>query len=263
MEPWIPVLVGEAETWRVLGLGSSDWVAVGSGLGGALLGAIVAGVIAALLQNKAANHAYDLQIKAAEQAERNAEGDRKALARDNAVRLMMRASLILVHIDAIVASLHRQLENANRDGLTGHPLWARVPGFVGSSRLQLFEVSELSPFLDAHEFALVARCVELGLQHEVLVETIARYNRSRDRLRELLPPEALDDGMLFTPANEQLLNRLTPYTADLDNLVAKIKTRSEEQLVRAREVNEMVGKAGERLFGPGFPRVNPVETGKA
>lgn len=179
-------------------------------------------------------------------------------ARDNAVRLMMRASQILVHTRATVDSLHRQLENANTYGLTGHPMWARVPGIIGSSRLQLFEVAELAPFLDFHEFALVSRCVELGMQHEVLIASIDQYNRVRAKLKDVIPAEALEDGTLFTRANERVLARLTPYTVELDNLMAQIKDRAEIQLKRAIELNVMIGERGEGLFGPGFPHVNPA-----
>lgn len=257
MDPWVPVLVDQTDTWSALGLERSDWVAVGSGLGGALLGALIAGVIAAWLQKLSANHSLQLQTKAAEHVSKQAEDARLASARDNAVRLMMRASLILVDIEATVDALHRQLENANQSGLTGHPLWARVPGFVGSSRAQLFEVTELSPFLDAKEFGIVSRCVELGLQHEVLTESIARYNQARSKLKDVISAEDLGDGLLFTSANRDLLNRISPYTVELDSLISQIKNRSEKQLDRARELNLLIGSAGEKLFGATFPRVNP------
>lgn len=258
METWVPILTWNTGSTDLLGLGGSDWVAVGSGLGGALLGAIVAGVIAAWLQVKAADHAHGLQVAAIDHASKQVEIARKAVARDNAVRLMMRASQILVHIKATVDSLHRQLENANSHGLTGHPLWARVPGIVGSAQPQLFEVEELAPFLEAHEFALVSRCVELGMQHEVLVASIEQYNRVRTKLKDLIPAEALEEDTLFAPANEKVLLRLTPYTAELDSLMAQIKDRAETQLKRARELNVSIGETGEKLFGPGFPHVNPA-----
>lgn len=258
METWVPVLAWDTGSTDLLGLGGSDWVAVGSGLGGALLGAIVAGVIAAWLQMKAANHAHGLQVAAIDHASKQVEIARKTVARDGAVRLMMRASQILVRIKAIVDSLHRQLENANSHGLTGHPLWARVPGIVGSSQPQLFEVEELAPFLDAHEFALVSRCVELGMQHEVLVASIEQYNRVRTKLKDLIPAGALEEDALFAPLNEKVLLRLTPYTTELDSLMAQIKERAETQLKRARELNVLIGETGEKLFGPGFPHVNPA-----
>lgn len=199
--------------------------------------------------------------KAADHAAEQAAISQKAAARENAVRLMMRASLNFVDISAKVDALHRQLDNANRAGLTGHPMWARVPGIFGGTRLQLFEVSELSPFLNAGEVAVVSRCVELGLQHQVLIETIERYNQGRSKLKELLPPEALANGSLLTPANQALLLRLTPYTDELDSLISIFKGRAEKQLERARELNVIVGEAGTRLFGASFPRVNPKALG--
>ncbi|WEK03873.1 MAG: hypothetical protein P0Y65_17015 [Candidatus Devosia phytovorans] len=259
METLVPVLVWDTGSTEFLGLAASDWVAVGSGLGGALLGSLVAGIIAAWLQVKAADHAHRLQMAAIDHSSKQHEIARIAAARDNAVRLMMRASQILVHIRATVDSLHRQLENANRYGLTGHPMWARVPGIVGSTRLQLFEVDELAPFLEAHEFALVSRCVELGLQHEVLVASIDQYNRVRAKMKDLIPPDALEDGTLFDSDKEKVLARLVPYTAELNALMAQIKHRSETQLSRARELNVLIGERGEKLFGPGFPHVNPAE----
>lgn len=96
------------------------------------------------------------------------------------------------------------------------------------------------------------------MQHEVLVASIQQYNRVRTKVKDLIPAEALEEDTLFAPANERVLLRLTPYTAELDSLMAQIKDRAETQLKRAHELNVSIGETGEKLFGPGFPQVNPV-----
>ncbi|KFL31437.1 hypothetical protein JP75_07735 [Devosia riboflavina] len=243
--PWLPIFYESSSPELWLGFAISDWVAIGSGLAGAVIGAVVGGAISAKLQNNAAKDAA-----------KQAEADRTAIARANAIKLMMRASIMLNDVKSTVDAIHNQLDKANQHRLTGAPLWARIAGVVGGSRLQPLEIDELLPFIDARKYDLVSKYVELTMQHEVLNDSVDLYNKLRANLKDMLSATSADGTLLYTPATPETEAKIRPHTVEMESLIQQIKPRAEAMLKAAIDLNSQIGPAGREMFGPSFPGVD-------
>ncbi len=228
----------------------SDWFALASGFGGALLGAVVGGCISYLLARQTN----------AETAKRDG-ASRLESKKGEALRLLIKSSLILSQVQATVTSIHRSLENANEHGMGVGPLWERMVPIIGSAPKYAVDASELSPFVEAKEYELVAEFIELVMQHDALNHSVELYSRLRMGLKELIShTEQVDGSMLFSGLTEKEHARILPHLIEIESLAADIKPRSERLLEQARKVTFAIGPAARKHFAdPSFPMWNERE----
>lgn len=245
MEPWIPVLYDSP------GLNGGDWIALASGLGGAVLGSVVGGMISWRLQSQA------FARQAQSEASAKTEADRAST-----VRIMLGASLVLNDAIGTRDAIYSSLQKANEVGLSSQPLWHRVVPILGKPFENPISLDDLAPLITAREYDVVSRVVEMHMQHRVISQSLQVYSEKRTALNAMMPSRMVDrgSGLLSWEGNDEDTARLAPFTTELESLATILKDRVENFVPFAKKLNDDIGHVGEQLYGKTFPRVKVSPT---
>jgi hypothetical protein len=185
------------------------------GIGGGVVGAIVGGAIAWILAHQAAV-----------ESRRRDEEERQQAMKSRALRLMVKASLILTDVVGTMQTIDDSLSAANERGLALGPMWQRVMPIVGQQKAFDVDADELAPLIQAKEYALFQEAVDLVMQHQAFVQAVAEYSLKRQALKDHMPaPVAVSGGLVTSPMTAEDMARLAPRTLELARLIHEVAWR--------------------------------------
>ncbi|WP_223475882.1 hypothetical protein [Oricola indica] len=215
-----------------------------SGFGGALLGALVGGFISWLLAKQSS----------AETLKRDREA-RDEEQKSYALRLMVKASLVLSDVVAIKNAINQSLSDANERGLSHLPFWRRVIPIVPSSKSYEVDASELVPLIAAKEADLVTAATEVFMQHATLIAAIDTYFEKRGEIKKLIKRHSgVRDGVVMSELTESEIAALAPYELELESIIKEVRSALGPLQANAEKVTFGIGPAIQKHYGDkGFP----------
>ncbi|MBZ9815272.1 hypothetical protein [Mesorhizobium sp. CA7] len=226
----------------------SESATLASGFGGAVLGSGISAFVSFVLARQTSREAL----------ERN-ESARLAEQEASALRLMVKASLVLSDITAIQKVIDQSLSEANDRGLTSEPFWKRVLPIVGSYQIYDVDAAELTPLIAAKNNELMHNAVTLFMQHRNLVESVKVYSEKRELVKSIVTRHKVEEGGVITSGvTEEELSRLTPLAVELESLIIGIREMLPDLTQIAEAVTFGTGPAMRKFFGNGqFPIFAP------
>ncbi|MER9939029.1 hypothetical protein [Mesorhizobium sp. M0011] len=230
---------------------TAEYATLLSGFGGAVLGSGMSAFVALVLARQTAKETLDRDIGA-----RNAEQQSYAL------RLMVKASLILSDVVAIQRTIESSLSDANDRHLTSLPLWKRILPIVGSYQLYDVDAAELSPLIAAKDSDLMQSAVTLFMQHRNLVEAVKVYSEKRDLVKGHITHHiASADGVITSDLTKEEVSRLAPLEMELESLVKNIRSMIPDLVTLGEQVTYGVGPAMRKFYADDeFPVFKPISS---
>lgn len=245
IDPWVPVFYESA------GFGLQDWVTVGVGVGGALLGALAGGWISARQAKSDRDHQEHQELKA-------------KLARDKAllVKAQFQASLILADAEATVTAIEASIAKTAEAGLSDAPLFIRIMPIVGFMTTPPTDIETIGPLIDAKENGLVQDYFELHAKHEVLTQSLRRFDQVKEDLNERVSPYMTwHEGLAQVAMTPQREAQLKPFFDSANSLAEQIQAMALEVRRLARSTTYGIGPAAQRIYNDKrFPILVPKET---
>ncbi|MEQ8306677.1 MAG: hypothetical protein RIA09_08965 [Hoeflea sp.] len=231
----------------------AEFATLVSGFGGALLGAVVGGMISWVLARQSA----------ANTARRDKEA-RNQEQKAHALRLMVKASLVLSDVVAIKNSIDQSLSEANEKGLSHYPFWRRVLPIVSSYQTYPIEASELAPLMEAKANEIVYAATDMLMKHSILVAALERYSEKRGELKKIMKRHtATEDGVLTSALTEDEVAEMAPYEIELESLIKEVRSRLEPIQNLTEKVTYGIGPAIQTHYGDKeFPVFVAAETGQ-
>ncbi|MER9411445.1 hypothetical protein [Mesorhizobium sp. M0589] len=228
---------------------TAEYATLLSGFGGAVLGSGMSALVAFILARQTSKETLNRDISA-----RNAEQQSYAL------KLAVKASLILSDVVAIQRSIDSSLSDANDRNLTAQPLWKRILPIVGSYQLYDVDAAELSPLIAAKDGTLMHSAVTLFMQHRNLVEAVKVYGQKRDLVKDYITHHiAAADGVLTSGLTEADVGRLAPLEMELESLVNGIREMISDLVRMGEQVTYGIGPAMRKFYAnTEFPVFVPI-----
>lgn len=245
--------MSDPATAVIWGLSADQVTALLSGFGGAALGAVVGGAIAWLLSAQAA----------ADSRRRDAEV-REAETKGRALRLMVKSSLILTDVAAIMHAIDELLSAANAQGLGIGPFWRRVMPIIGPHRSFEVDADEMAPLIAAKEYKLFQQTIDLILGHQTFVQAVMEYSSKRQAMKDIMPPPVGGrEGLLTAEFTSEDLARIQPWALELESIIVTIRARGPELRKLGETVTYAIGPAiRKHLRTEDFPKFVPHEGGQ-
>jgi len=238
--------------WWSTAISSPDRVSLVSSFGGVILGATIGAFVSLLVARQASLDARlrDLNAHRLEQ-------------RANALRLLVKASLVLSDVTAIRRAIDESLEEANRRQLTNLPMWQRIMPMIGGHVAYEIDSAELAPLIEAGQAELVQDAIEMLMQHRTLIEAVEDYSAKRQKIKEIIEAHHIEnDTIIVSSLTKEDKSRLLPYGLELESLITTIRQRLPNLEAQARHVASSIGPAMAKHFDdPTFPQLQPVEGG--
>ncbi|MDF1609366.1 hypothetical protein PZ897_14370 [Hoeflea sp. YIM 152468] len=231
----------------------AEYATLISGFGGALLGAVVGGVISWVLARQSAANTTNRDREARDQ-------DQKG----QALRLMVKASLVLSDVVAIKSSIDQSLSEANERGLSHYPVWRRVLPIVSSNQIYQIEAAELAPLMEARANEIVYAATDMLMQHSTLIAALESYSEKRGELKKILKRHtATADGVITSELTESEVAEMAPYEIELESLIKEIRSRLHPVQELAEKVTFGIGPAIQKHYGDrNFPVFVANQPGK-
>ncbi|UVK53338.1 hypothetical protein DBIPINDM_006821 [Mesorhizobium sp. AR02] len=228
---------------------TAEYATLLSGFGGAVLGSGMSAFVALVLARQTSKETLDRDIRA-----RNAEQQSYAL------RLMVKASLILSDVVAIQRSIDSSLSDANDRNLTSQPLWKRILPIVGSYQLYDVDAAELSPLIAAKNSGLMQSAVTLFMQHRNLIEVVKVYSEKRDLVKSYITHHiTAADGVITSGLTEADVSRLAPLEMELESLAKGIREMIPNLISLGEQVTYGIGPAMRKFYeNSEFPVFAPI-----
>jgi hypothetical protein len=232
IDPWVPVFYESAA------FGLRDWITIGVGVGGTLLGAVTGGWISSRQAKSDRAHQEQQEAKA-------------KIARDKAllVKAQFQASLILADVEATVAAIDASLAETAEAGLSEAPLFNRIMPIVGLMTTPPTDIETIGPLIDAKENGLVQDYFELHAKHEVLTQSLKRFDQMKEDLNERVSPfMAWHEGLVQVEMNPEREAQLKPFFNSADSLAKQIHAMALETKRLARATTYGIGPAAQRIY---------------
>lgn len=247
IEPWVPVFYESA------GFGIQDWVTIGVGVGGALLGALAGGWISFRQARSDRDHQERQELRA-------------KLVRDKAllVKAQFQASLILSDAEATVTAIEDSIAKTAEAGLSDAPLFNRIMPIVGFMTTPPTDIETIGPLIDAKENGLVQEYFELHAKHEVLTQSLRRFDQVKEDLNERVSPfMTWHEGLVQVELTPQREAQLRPFFDSANSLAEQIQVMALEVRRLARSTTYGIGPAARRIYNDDtFPILIPKESAK-
>lgn len=220
-------------------LNTTDVATLIAGFGGAALG----GGISWLMARQTSREA-----KERDQASRNDQ------QRARGLHLLLKYSMIVTDLHAMLNAVQTSLENANKAGIGHLPLWNRVGVVVGSMEFSL-DPTDLVPLMDAREYELIATITETFMQHQTLVQSTKMYAELRSEVERLIGSAKQGAGAtVYAARNEELNDKVRLYEHKLESLISATIRRLDEWAPKSRSTLFALGPALQKHLGDaGFP----------
>lgn len=235
------------------GFGIQEWVTIGVGVGGALLGALAGGWISFRQARSDRDHHESQETKV-------------KLARDKAllVKAQFQASLILADVEATVSAIEVSITKTAEAGLSEAPLFNRIMPIVGFMTTPLVDIETISPLIDAKENRLVQDYFEMHAKHEVLTQSLRRFDQVKEDLNERVSPfMTWHEGLVQVEMTPQREAQLKPFFDSANSLAEQIQVMAIEVQRLARSTTYGIGPAARRIYNDDkFPILVPKEGAK-
>lgn len=208
-----------------------------TGFGGAIIGALVSGYVVK-------SHTKEIRTNQ---------------LRAEFFRLMIKSSLIQTDFVNLRRSINESIETADKYGIQGMPLWAKVQANPSDFEKISITPDELTCLFEAKEFTLLTGLVELGLRHTRLFEAFNTYSRLRSELKDHMPKTDFKGPVVGSILTQDDHTRLQPRLLELGSLLDSVVGLLPKYVSDSKSICDSIGPAARKYFNdPKFPTLAEV-----
>lgn len=156
-------------------------------------------------------------------------------------------------------TIDEMLSDANSQGNTHLPLWARVLPITGLPTLLEIDVSDMVPLIDVGETKIVDDVILLEQRNRSMLAALATYNELRLQLRDRMPVSRQFGKVSTTELSEDQLAELAPRFSELDDIITNALTHLRVDVDFAKSLLERFHAAAAKVTKKPFPTVRHVD----